>query len=113
MVVPGTSSNDITVNHISDDHVLRYDSQQLTAGVDVDFQSGYITAANNTPWDLRSVYIYYKQQFLFEGEHQNGVYLGGITYRVYLGDLAKGQEIQAIAAHCTPEGCEVVRIDWA
>lgn len=113
MVVPGTSSNDITANHISDDHIMRYDSQDLTAGVDVDFQSGYLTATNNTPWDLRSVYIYYKQQFLIENEYQNGIYLGGITYRVYLGDISKGESVQSIAAHCTPQGCEVVRIDWA
>ena len=51
------------------------------------------------------VYIYYKSV-------QNDIFVGGITYRVLLGDIKNGETAQAIAGHCTPNGCEVVRVEW-
>lgn len=113
LVIEEEDVNDITMSHVSDQGNYKEDNSEESADVIVNLQSGYLTAYNNTGKDLESVYVYYKKQFSSAGEYQYGVFLGGITYRVLLGDIKNGQTSQAIAGHCTPSGCEVVRIEWA
>lgn len=112
LVIQEENVNDITMVHLSDQHTFRDDTQTQTEDLIVKLQSGYLEAYNNTGKDLKSVYVYYKKQFKVSNEFTNGVFLGGITYRVLLGDIKNGETSQAIAGHCTPTGCEVVRIDW-
>ena len=98
----------------SDESAVLYELMTFGASnLRVKLESGYLTAYNNTGNDLKSVYVYYKKQFSSGGSYLNGIYLGGITYRVLLGDVKNGETAQAIAGHCTPYGCEVVRIEWA
>ena len=105
--------NDVTMTHLSDQSSFKDDNADRASDLIVKLQSGYLTAYNNSGKDKKSVYVYYKKQFTSAGEYQNGIYLGGITYRVLLGDIKNGETVQAIAGHCTPQGCEVVRIEWA
>lgn len=88
------------------------DTTNETAELRITPQSGYLTAYNNTGKDLKNVYVYYKKQLNGAEGYQDGIYLGGITYRVLLGDIANGTSSQATAGHCTPTGCEIVRITW-
>lgn len=105
--------NDITMTHLSDQSSFKENTTEQTQDVIVRLESGYLTAYNNTGKDLSSVYVYYKKQFSSAGQYLDGIFLGGITYRVLLGDIKNGATSQAIAGHCTPQGCEVVRVEWA
>lgn len=113
LVIEEADINDVTMTHLSDQTTFQDDNSDASSDVIVKLESGYLTAYNNTGKDIKSVYVYYKQQFSVNGDFQNGVFLGGITYRVLLGDIANGQTAKAIAGHCAPTGCEVVRVDWS
>lgn len=112
MVITDEDVNTVVMTHVSDQSSFKADNSALADDVFVTLKSGALSAYNNTGKDLKSVYVYYKKQLSINGEYQDGQYLGGITYRVLLGDIANGETSQAIAGHCTPHGCQVVRIDW-
>lgn len=114
LVIDEENVNNITMTHLSDQSSFKDDTEETTQDVIVKLQSGHLTAYNNTGRDLKSVYVYYKKQFTsVEGDYLHGIFLGGITYRVLLGDIKNGDTAQAIAGHCAPQGCEVVRVEWA
>lgn len=98
---------DATVTHLTDETAFQPDNREESEDVYVQMNAGYMNVTNNTGKDLKSVYVYYKQTF------SDGSFLGGITYRVLVGDMADGQTVQATAGHCSPGKCQVVRIDWA
>ena len=99
-------SNDATMTLTSEDLTFKPDNQNEALDVHVTLGSSFLKVYNNTGRKLKNVYIYYKQNYS-EDSH-----LGGITYRVLIGNLANGETKQATATHCTPEGCRVVRITW-
>ncbi len=110
--------NDVTMTHLSDQSSFKDDNSDASQDVIISLQSGYLTAYNNSGKDLKSVYVYYKEQLAMRDEsgktqYQNGIFLGGITYRVLLGNIKNGETVEATAGHCAPLGCEVVRIEWA
>jgi hypothetical protein len=102
-----TIAADATVTHMTDETAFREDNRDESDNVYVQLNAGYMNVTNNTGKDLKSVYVYYKQTF------SDGSFLGGITYRVLVGDMTDGQTVQSTAGHCSPGKCQVVRIDWA
>lgn len=97
---------DAVFTHMDDLVSFAPDNRDKTKDVQVHLGDGQLSVTNNTGKDLSGVYIYYKQR------HTDGNFLGGITYRVPMGDLSDGNSASAIAAHCDPATCEVVRIEW-
>lgn len=97
---------DAVFTHVDDIASFARDNRESSEDVTVILGDGTITVENGTGNDLKGLYIYYKQR------HTDGNFLGGITYRIPMGDLAAGETASAIAAHCNPATCEVVRIDW-
>lgn len=72
--------------------------------LEVTFREGILSAKNLTDQTYIDGYVYYKRL------HTDGNYLGGITYRSSLGDLAPGDTIEVTAGHAGEELCRVVRI---
>ncbi|MDO4747947.1 MAG: dockerin type I repeat-containing protein [Eubacteriales bacterium] len=97
---------DAEFTYMDDITTFADDNSKEALGVDVTLGDGQLTVENNKDEDLKSVYVYYKLR------HTDGNFLGGITYRVPMGDLAKGESASAVAVHCDGKNCEVVRIDW-
>ena len=75
-------------------------------GVDLQFNGTMLKATNTTDHDLRELTIYYKVL------HEDGNYLGGITYMVNFGDLEPGQSAEKIAGHFQPDKTHIVRIGY-
>ena len=67
---------------------------------------GQITVTNTGSKKLPDVWVYFKVL------HNDGNYLGGITYRVSLGDIEPGATSSALAGHFDPDKAEIVRITW-
>lgn len=65
-----------------------------------------ITVKNISDKTASSVFVYYKNVF-------NGVYVGGITYRASIGELAPGSEFTAYAGHYMPENCEILFVTYS
>lgn len=76
----------------------------VSDGLSVRLEQGAMTVVNTGDTAMKNVYIYYKKL------HTDGHFLGGITYRVAMGDLEPDSPITATAGHCTPEGCLVVKV---
>ena len=65
-----------------------------------------MSAKNNTNAAIEDVFVYYKLK------HEDGNYLGGITYRVDFGTLEAGATVTKLAGHYDAETAEVVRVSW-
>ena len=74
--------------------------------VTITAEGNNLIVVNNTPEVLENVYVYYKTV------HADGNYLGGITYRVDLGDLEPGVPVETIAGHYSEENSRIIRISW-
>ena len=72
--------------------------------LEVTFREGILSAKNLTDQEYVDGYVYYKHL------HTDGNYLGGITYRSGIGDLAPGETAEVTAGHARAELCRVVRI---
>lgn len=72
--------------------------------LEVTFREGILSAKNLTDQEYVDGYVYYKRL------HTDGNYLGGITYRSGIGDLAPGETAEFTAGHARAELCRVVRI---
>lgn len=72
--------------------------------LEVTFLDGILSTKNLTDRTYTDGYVYYKRL------HTDGNYLGGITYRSSLGDLAPGDTVEVTAGHAGEELCRVVRI---
>ncbi len=86
-VVPGYRS----------DAVASIDGLQISKGV------GLITATNNSDAVMKDVFVLYKVV------NTDGNYLGGITYKINIGDLEPGQTVEKLSAHFSPDA-KIVRI---
>lgn len=75
-------------------------------GVKVTLGEGQLKARNTTGKDLNDVYVYYKQV------HTDGNFLGGITYRVNIGNMKAGEEIDCVAMHSSPKNSKVVSVTY-
>ena len=75
-------------------------------GVAVALSEGQLAVRNNTGKDLSNVYVYYKLV------HTDGNFLGGITYRVPIGNLQADEEASSVAMHCNAANCKVVSITY-
>ncbi|MBQ7999987.1 MAG: hypothetical protein IJ298_02060 [Ruminococcus sp.] len=75
--------------------------------VQVVLGDGQLSVKNNTGEDLSNVYVYYKQV------HTDGNFLGGITYRVPMGNLLSGEEASSVAMHCNVTNCRVVSVTYS
>ncbi len=84
---------------------VKYTSPYDT-GVAVALSEGQLAVRNNTGKDLSNVYVYYKQV------HTDGNFLGGITYRVPIGNLQADEEASSVAMHCNAANCKVVSITY-
>lgn len=72
-----------------------------TDTLEITYTDGFINVKNKTDAPLTDVYVYYKNT------DENG-YLGGITYRAYLGTLNAGELKQARASNMRRETGRVV-----
>lgn len=77
-----------------------------TDKVTITAEGNNLTVVNNTSEVLENVYVYYKTI------HADGNYLGGITYRVDLGDLEPGVPVETIAGHYSEENSRIIRVSW-
>lgn len=75
-------------------------------GIDVILGDGQLRVKNNTGKDLTDVYVYYKQV------HTDGNFLGGITYRVPIGELKAGEEADSVAMHSRVGSSRVVSVTY-
>lgn len=73
--------------------------------VKVELRDGKIVVSNLSGTDLSSVRIYYKRI------HDDGNFLGGITYTTAAENLKAGESTELTAGHSTETGCAVVRLD--
>lgn len=85
---------------------FREDVTVTTDRITVTVEGNMMTAKNNTNAAIGEVYVYYKVK------HDDGNYLGGITYRVDFGTLEPGAAVTKLAGHFDKENSEVVRISW-
>lgn len=67
-------------------------------------EDGKIILKNKTQETYQKVYIYYKYVQL------GGAYLGGITYRTPIENVAGGAEVEAVAAHFNPESSKIMAV---
>ncbi len=74
--------------------------------VKVTLGEGQLKVRNTSGKDLKDVYVYYKQV------HTDGNFLGGITYRVSVGDMKSGEEIDCVAMHSSPKSSRVVSVTY-
>lgn len=72
----------------------------------ITLQRGRITVQNCYPERVDDVVVYYKQL------HEDGNCFGGITYRCSVGSLEPMEQKAAVAGHCSPGKCRIVRIEW-
>lgn len=86
------------------DSVMQFIPQEANDELEVTMSDGLLSAKNLTDSVYVDGYIYYKQL------HTDGNFLGGITYRTGIGDLAAGATIEVTAGHARAENCSVVRI---
>ncbi|MGN1348685.1 MAG: hypothetical protein ACI4VI_07050 [Acutalibacteraceae bacterium] len=69
--------------------------------LEINYADNIINVKNISGKELKNVYVYYKG-------YENGVYLGGITYRVSLGDIPPDTVVQAFAANFFSESSKIV-----
>lgn len=85
----------------SDDDIIS-SSDKLSIKSD----GNYMTVSNLTDQKLHNVVVYYRNL------HDDGNYLGGITYRVTVGSINANETAKVIAGHYSEKNSEIVRIDF-
>lgn len=69
--------------------------------LDINYADNIINVKNISGKELKNVYVYYKG-------YENGAYLGGITYRVSVGDIPPDAVVQAFSANFFSESSKIV-----
>ena len=95
---------DSGANFVALESAMQFIPTESWDELEVTFREGLLSAKNLTDQTYIDGYVYYKRL------HTDGNYLGGITYRSSLGDLAPGDTIEVTAGHAGEELCRVVRI---
>ena len=76
-------------------------------GLELSFNGTMLKATNDTDQLFKNVTAYYKTL------HEDGNFLGGITYMTVLGDLEPGQSAEKIAGRFQPDQSQIVRIGYS
>lgn len=79
--------------------------EPTTPEITVSSVEGRLRVVNNTDRTLENVIIYYKNL------HEDGAYLGGITYAVGFGTLAPGGAVEKLAGQYGADS-QIVRVEW-
>lgn len=69
--------------------------------LEINYTDNIINVKNISGKELKNVYVYYKG-------YENGAYLGGITYRVSVGDIPPDAVVQSFAANFFSESSRIV-----
>ena len=85
---------------------FRDDASRMVEGLNLECSDGALRAINTTDRTLKAVTVYYKVL------HDDGNYLGGITYMTTFGDLEPGQSSEKIAGHFQPDKARIVRVGY-
>lgn len=101
-----TATADSNFEYVGIATAFRDDVTTSTDKVSISVEGNMMTAKNNTNAAIEDVFVYYKVK------HDDGNYLGGITYRVDFGTLEPGTPVTKLAGHFDTEKAEVVRISW-
>ena len=75
-------------------------------GLELSFNGTMLKATNTTDQPFKNVTVYYKTL------HEDGNFLGGITYMTVFGDLEPGRSAEKIAGHFHPDRSQIVRIGY-
>ena len=85
---------------------FRDDAVNDLEGLELSFNGTMLKATNTTDQPFKNVAVYYKTL------HEDGNFLGGITYMTVFGDLEPGQSAEKIAGHFHPDQSQIVRIGY-
>ena len=85
---------------------FRDDAVNDLEGLELSFNGTMLKATNTTDQPFKNVTVYYKTL------HEDGNFLGGITYMTVFGDLEPGQSAEKIAGHFHPDRSQIVRIGY-
>lgn len=85
---------------------FRDDIVSSTEKIGITSSGNMLTATNKSGSEMENIVVYYKVL------HDDGNYLGGITYVVDFGNVKAGESVETLAGHYSDEKAEIVRIDW-
>lgn len=102
-----TADGDTKFTHKNTLTSFRADAVNDLEGLELAFNGTMLKATNTSDQPLKSVTVYYKTL------HDDGNFLGGITYMTTFGDLEPGQSAEKIAGHFQPEKSQIVRIGYS
>ena len=85
---------------------FRDDAVNDLEGLELSFNETMLKATNTTDQPFKNVTVYYKTL------HEDGNFLGGITYMTVFGDLEPGKSAEKIAGHFHPDQSQIVRIGY-
>lgn len=74
--------------------------------IEVTSDGNMLTAENKSGKEMENIVVYYKVL------HDDGNFLGGITYVVDFGNVKAGESKKTMAGHYMEGKSEIVRIDW-
>ena len=101
-----TASAESEFRHKNTVTSFRDNAVNTLEGVDLEFNGTMLKATNTTDTTFKALTVYYKVL------HDDGNYLGGITYMVSFGDLEPGQSAEKIAGHFQSDKTHIVRIGY-
>ena len=101
-----TASAESQIRHKETVTSFRENAVSTLEGVDLAFNGTMLKATNATDKTIKALTVYYKVL------HDDGNYLGGITYMVTFGDLEPGQSAEKIAGHFRLDKAQIVRIGY-
>lgn len=101
-----TASAESEFRHKNTITSFRDNAVNTLEGVDLEFNGTMLKATNTTDKTFKALTVYYKVL------HDDGNYLGGITYMVSFGDLEPGQSAEKIAGHFQSDKAHIVRIGY-
>lgn len=102
-----TADGDTKFTHKNTLTSFRTDAVNDLEGLELAFNGTMLKATNTSDQPLKSVTVYYKTL------HEDGNFLGGITYMTTFGDLEPGQSAEKIAGHFQPDKSRIVRIGYS
>lgn len=101
-----TASADTVFRHKNTVTSFRANAFNTMEGVKLEFNGTMLRATNTTDKTFKALTVYYKTL------HDDGSYLGGITYMTVFGDLEPGKSAEKIAGHFQSGKTRIVRIGY-
>lgn len=102
-----TADADTKFTHKNTLTSFRNDAVNDLEDLELAFNGTMLKATNTSDQPLQNVTVYYKTL------HEDGNFLGGITYMTTFGDLEPGQSAEKIAGHFQPDKTQIVRISYS